>query len=53
MLERFGEDAFTMLVDEGCEFLIAGLAKTFSNEDLIDSWVRRGIWPCHRNAWHW
>ena len=53
MLERFGENAFTMLVDEGCELLIAGLASTMNDEDLIDSWVWRGLRQYHRNAWYW
>jgi len=52
MLERFGENAFTMLVDEGGQLLIAILAKTNNDEDLIDSGVQRGIWPCHCNACH-
>lgn len=53
MLERFGENAFTMLVDEGCELLIAGLASTMNNVDLIDSWVWRGLRQYHRNARYW
>jgi hypothetical protein len=40
MLERFGENAFTMLVDEGCELLLAGLDHTMNNKELIDSRVR-------------
>ena len=53
MLEIFGENAFTMLVDEGGGSFIAGLTNTMNNGVLVDSWVRRGIWSCHRSACNW
>ncbi|OAX43950.1 Zn-dependent exopeptidase [Rhizopogon vinicolor AM-OR11-026] len=41
MLERFGENAFTMPVDEGCELLVGEPTNTMNNEDLLTAGIVR------------